>query len=291
MNRIAIFYLLAAAFFWGLNFHLAKVILASVGFMEAGFWRYAFGVGFLFVIQARYIKTITWSLFRKNSKGLLLVGVIGLFAFNVLFFLGLQYTQALNAALIISLNPILTLLFSAWLLRYKVAAQQWIGIAFALAGIFFLLSKGNVSELLSIEWSKGDFIILLANTIFALQNVWVKMYTKAISVASFTLITNTICLLGFVLYLPFISVQGLTITAGSFWLSVVGIGILGTSLAYLFWNRGVAMIGPGRAGVFMNMVPLSAGVLAVFFGESLHSYHLISGAMIIVGMLIIQRQR
>ena len=290
MNRTAVLYLLGATFFWGLNFHLAKVILASIGFLEAGFWRYLFGVGFLFLIQLRHVKELSWSLFRHNTKGLLLVGVIGLFAFNILFFWGLQYTQALNAALIVSLNPILTLLFSAWLLRHKIVWRQWQGIILALFGTFFLLSKGNLLDLLAIEWSKGDLIIFMANTVFALQNVWVKMYTKSISIPSFTLITNTICLLGFILLLPWSGLQGLAISTLSFWLAVLGIGVLGTALAYLFWNRGVNMIGPDSAGVFMNMVPLSAGVLAIFFGESLYAYHLISGILIITGMLIIQRK-
>ena len=92
-----------AATFWGLNFHYAKTMLKESDFVEAGTWRYIFGVIILaiFLLSSSKGKLIQ----KVPIKGVLLVGFIGLFVFNLLFFGGLLYTSPLNAALIISLNP------------------------------------------------------------------------------------------------------------------------------------------------------------------------------------------
>ena len=287
----AIFLLLGATTFWGLNFHLAKIILRDVHFIEAGFWRYLFGVAFLLFLVLRNKRWLPWSAIWAESKGLLLVGVVGLFGFNLLFFLGLQHTSALNAALIVALNPVTTLLFSHWMLGSPIEGRQQVGMSIALLGVLLLLTKGQPLQVFEIEWSKGDWLILAANLVFALQNVWVKKYAGRIHNLSFTFLTNLLCLLGFVVVLPIMGLETPPISNQGFWLAVLGIGILGTSLAYLFWNRGIQLLGAANAGLFMNAVPLMAALFALVFGERLHLYHAYSGALILLGLYYVQRKK
>lgn len=284
-----ILFLLIATILWGLNFHLAKVMLAQVTFVEAGFWRYLLGVGFLVILHWRSKQAWPGRAFRQAPKGVLLVGLIGLFAFNLLFFLGLQFTTALNAALIVSLNPVLTMLFARWLLGQPINNGQKLGMFVAVMGVFFLLSKGQMANLFSLAWSKGDLLIIGANIVFSLQNIWVRKYGSAFPNISFTLATNALCLLGFILLLPFVGEQGIQGGNLQFWLAVFGIGVLGTGLAYLLWNEGIKRRGAHEAGLFMNVVPLAAALFAVFFGEQLHLYHLTSGGIIMMGVLYFQR--
>jgi len=133
--RLAILFLLGATFFWGLNFHLAKHMLQYVSFVEAGFWRYLFGVLFLIIFQISINKQLSFSNLRRGISALLLIGIVGLFGVNLFFFLGLKYTSALNAALIISLNPAFTLLFSKLLLNTPITNYHKIGISIALIGV------------------------------------------------------------------------------------------------------------------------------------------------------------
>ncbi len=84
--------------------------------------------------------------------------------------------------------------------------------------------------------------------------------------------------------------EQITIRTYDFWMAVFGIGCLGTALAYFLWQKGVQITGADKAGIYMNIVPLSAAVLAIFFGESLHTYHLIGGLLIIIGMLITRKK-
>jgi len=80
----ATFYLIIATIFLGLNFHLAKVILEEVNFIEAGFWRFLFGVVTLIVLGLKKIPS--FKIIQKNLKGISLTGFIGLFGFNLFFF-------------------------------------------------------------------------------------------------------------------------------------------------------------------------------------------------------------
>src|SRR5690606_12753490 len=128
-------------------------------------------------------------------------GFIGLFAFNFFFFLGLVNGSAVNAALIVSLNPALTILLSHKILKTPITKQHLIGIAIAFLGVIYLILKGDINNLLRLHFNMSDILILIANLFFALNHVWVKKYASTISNANFTFLTSVICLLGFVIFI------------------------------------------------------------------------------------------
>ena len=283
----SILFLTIAAACWGLNFHLAKVMLAQVSFLEAGFWRYIFGVGTLALINAPYFRSWAEIEWNQHLKGILLVGLIGLFSFSLLFFWGLEHTSALNAALIVSLNPGLTLLLDSWLTGSKLQRlQQW-GVGIAMIGVVLLITKGTPQLLLSIEWAWGDLIMLGANSVFAMYHIWVKKYGAKLPNLPFTFFTNALCLVGFLVLLPFGSFRAVYSSDLAFWLAAIGMGVPGTALAYVFWNKGIARVGASQAGFYMNVVPLAAALFAVLFGERLYFYHLVSGSLILAGMFLL----
>jgi len=281
----AFIYFTITAIFWGLNFHLAKLMLSEVKFIEAGFWRYLFGVAPLFYLAYKDLPSI--EKIKDNLTGLFLVGVVCLFGFNVFFFLGLIYSPAINGALIISITPALTLLFSHLILKTPLRRKEGIGVAISFLGVIYLVLKGNLSGFRDIEFSWGDILLLTASMFFALQNVWVKKYSGKISNRNFTFLTNLMCMLSFLVLLPFLGIESVTSHSLSFWLSAVGIGFLGTALAYFLWNAGIQLTSANKAGIFINVVPLSAALFSILFGETLYAYHFISGLFIIVGVAII----
>lgn len=280
------FFLTFAAAAWGLNFHLAGEMMEFCSPIEGGFWRYTFGVLTLFLFTIGNLPS--WNSIRGQIFPLLLIGLIGLFAFNYFFFLGLTYTSGLNAALIISLNPALTLLFSHFILGTRITRNHYLGIVVAFLGVAFLILKGNLSSISQLSFNQGDGWIMLANTIFALQHIWIKKYGSNLRNSHLTLVTNFFCLCGFVLVLPVFGLGQFTNYPANFWLASIGIGVIGTAIAYYFWNVGVKHVGPAKAGVFMNVVPLAAGLTSFAFGQSIQIIHLISGLIIITGIIIMQ---
>ncbi len=264
-------------------------MLQTVGSIEAGFWRYLFGV--VLLVVATNITRISLDDIKNNLTGILLVGGIGLFGFNMFFFWGLSNTSAVNAALIISLNPALTLILSNRILKTPLTGKSMIGIVIALFGVLYLMTQGNFYNLQQLRFGLGDILILIANVLFALHHVWVKKYSTGISINVFTTLTNAVCMIGFLIVAVFTGMKDITTYPSSFWLSVIGIGCVGTGVAYLLWNKAIKDIGADRGGVFMNVVPLSAAALSVLFGEHLYFYHFISGLIILTGVTLTLKRR
>lgn len=279
-------YLIIATALWGLNFHLAKVMLQYCPAMVAGFWRYLFAVIVLFAFTIKDLPS--WGLIKKNLGSLAFAGIIGLFGFNFFFFYGLKYTTALNAALIVSLNPALAVLFSFVLLKTKISSTQIAGVVLAFVGVLFLTTKGNLSTLDQVVFSIGDLYIFMSNIVFSLYHVWVKKNSGKMETMHFTFITNVMCFLVFLLILPFQELDNFANYSYQFWIAAIGIGAFGTSLAYYLWNKGVGEIGAARAGIYMNIAPLSTVLFSLFFGEELFLYHIISFVIIVTGLLIMQ---
>ncbi len=277
-----------AAVLWGINFHLAKIMVQGSSAIEAGFWRYLFGVSTLSLFTLGDFPR--WAVIKENLKALILIGMVGLFAFNYFFFLGLSDTTAVNAALIISLNPALTLILSYFILKSAITVNHLIGIGLALFGVLYLIFNGNFPSIKNITISTGDGWIFMANIVFALHHVWVKKYAGRLTSRHLTFSTNFICLILFVLVLPAYNIGNFTLYPREFWFASFGIGVLGTALSYYLWNIGVAKKGSAQAGIFMNLVPLSTGVSAFLFGEKVSLIHLISGILIISGILFMQKK-
>ena len=260
-------------------------MLRESGFLEAGAWRYLLGVITLLLISLGALPSYT--LFKRNWRGALLVGLIGLFGFNLFFFLGINFTSPINAALIVSLNPATTIILSYFLLRTSITKNQIVGTIISLVGVLYLLSKGNLTMLSSLSFSLGDLLILVANILFALHHVWVKKYTVDISNKHFTTLTGLVCATGFVIALIIVPDASLNFNhSTTFWISAFGIGSFGTSIAYLLWNKGVTIVGADKAGIFMNFVPMATAISALFFGQQLYLFHYISGAIITAGMVL-----
>lgn len=282
----ATFYLIFSAFMWGLNFHLLKIMLSSVHFIEAGFWRYFFGVIVLGIHTRKSFPK--WGLFKQHITGILIVGILGLFFFNLLLFWGLMYTSSINASLIISLNPIVTLFLAALFLKSNINYKQLIGAFFGITGVVYLLSKGDLLTLNHLIFSKGDIVILFAMFLSAFYHIWVNKYAINISNQHFTFFTNLICLISFIL-ITFFFIEPHSFNFGlQFWITSISFGVFGTAVTYILWNKGLRIIGASKAGIFMNIVPLSTAVIAVLLGKELALHHIVSGILILSGLLISQ---
>jgi len=160
----SIFFLLTAVLFWALNFYLGSVMMEYGSPNLSAFWRYIFAVITLLLLTYKVLPS--WSSIIENSKGILLVGLIGQFGFIYLFFQGLKYTSEMNGSLIISLNPATTLVLTIIFQGYKAHIKQVAGIVVAFLGVLYLLTGGQVDVITSINFNKGDLIFLFANIAF-----------------------------------------------------------------------------------------------------------------------------
>ncbi len=284
-----ILYLLIATATWGLNFFLAKMMMESSSALEAGFWRYFIAVLILAPILWKQLPS--WKVVWQNSKLLLGVGLVGIFGFNYFFFIGLSGTSAINAALIMSLNPALTLVLAWMIYGQRISAAQGVGIFLAFLGVLVLISKGTPWALKALALEPGDKYMWVANFAFAAYHLGVRQYKGTMENLHFTFITTFICCCCFLVVIqPYPLLEPTTYPA-EFWYAAIGMGGPGTALAYFAWNHGAAGLGLGRAAVFMNTVPFFTSLFALLFGATLYLYHLWSGLLILAGLLVIQWQQ
>lgn len=284
--NITVVYLLvtASAFFWGANFVLAGPVLADLPPLWAAALRFLLGATMMFAIAA-FRKEDLLGLLRRHAGAYLLLGSVGIAAFNLLFFHALQSTSADNAALIMATNPLLTTLLAGILLGERPNVRHLLALPVALAGVAVVIAQGNMARLASLHVASGDALMLAANVSWALYNVLGRRYMpKGSPLGNTTLVMAAGA--GLLLCIALGSgahIHALDARAG-FALAVMVTG--GTVLAYLFWSIGIQRLGAGRTAIFLNLVPVSAMLLGAALGTQPTMAQIAGGLLVLSGVLM-----
>jgi drug/metabolite transporter (DMT)-like permease len=232
-----------------------------------------------------------WPVLRAHLPMLLLLSAIGFAYNNAISYWAMQYTQALNALLIQSSGPLFVALWSLILFGVRLTGAQLAGIAISLAGVLTIILRGDFSALASISFNKGDVMFASSLVSFGLYSALMprRPVTHQLSLISFT----TCC--GALMLLPFSVWEfstGATLKFDFLTLATLGyVLIFPSTLAYMFFNRGLALIGPNRAAPFFHLVPVFGSAMAILLlGEQLRLFHLIGYALVLAGVVIASRR-
>lgn len=232
-----------------------------------------------------------WPVLRAHLPMMLLLSAIG-FAFNnAISYWAMQYTQALNALLIQSSGPLFVALWSLILFGVRLTGAQLAGIAISLAGVLTIILRGDFAALASISFNKGDVMFASSLVSFGLYSALMprRPVTHPLSLISFTTCCGALMLVPFALW-EFST--GAVLKFDFLTLATLGyILIFPSTLAYLFFNRGLALIGPNRAAPFFHLVPVFGSAMAILLlGEQLRLFHLIGYALVLAGVIIASRR-
>jgi drug/metabolite transporter (DMT)-like permease len=231
-----------------------------------------------------------WPALRAQWPLMVVLSATGFAINNALSYWALQYTQALNALLIQSSGPLFVALWSL-LFGVRLTWAQFAGIAISLGGVLIIILRGDFAALAGIRLNKGDVMFAGALLAFGLYSALMprRPVTHQLSLIAFT----TLC--GALLLLPFsiwelstgfrLQFDPLTVATMAY------VMIFPSTLAYLFFNRGIALIGPNRAAPFFHLVPVFGSAMAILLlGEQLQLFHLIGYALVLAGVVIASRQ-
>jgi len=276
--------------FWAGNIVLARHVVNHVPQITLTAIRW-FGVFLILLPFAWPHLKRDWPVLRAHLPLMVLLSAIG-FAFNnAISYWAMQYTQALNALLIQSSGPLFVALWSLVLFGVRLTAAQLGGIAISLLGVLTIILRGDFSALATISFNKGDVMFAASLLSFGLYSALIprRPKTHQLSLISFT----TCC--GALLLLPFAAWEfssGATFKFDLLSLATLAyVLIFPSTLAYLFFNRGVALIGPNRAAPFFHLVPVFGSAMAILLlGEELRPFHLIGYALVLAGVVIASRQ-
>ena len=279
-----------SSLFWAGNIVLGRFIAADFPPMALSFLRWAFACLIVLPFAWPHMRA-EWPVLRKHLPILTLLTLTGLAGYNAIAYLGLRYTEALNALLIQSSGPLIVALWSFVLLGIRLTWPQTIGIGISLLGVLTILSRGDPVALTSIHLNKGDLIFTTALIIFGLYSV-LAVKRPAIHPLTFMGFTSgyaTVLLIPAVIaeaasgHTPSLSVNNA--------LTLAYVAIFPSILAYLFFNRGVELIGANRAAPFFHLIPVFGSVLAIaFLGERPQLFHVAGYALVLTGVVIAARR-
>jgi drug/metabolite transporter (DMT)-like permease len=273
--------LVLTAVFWGGTFIAGRIVAREAGPFSAAFLRFLVASFILLVFVLRTHGALP-GLDRKLIFPVSMLGLTGVFAYNALFFSGLKTVTASRASLIITSNPAFIALFAALLFHERLTLVKTLGIALSISGAMIVIAKGNPLQILQGGLGLGEL------TMFGCVMSWVaySLIGKVALARLSPLISVTwACVIGGLLLLPFALFEGLTSTVASYspaaWTSIIYLGLFGTSLGFIWYYEGIRTIGPSRAGVFINLVPICAVILAFLMLDEAIDGSIILGALLV----------
>jgi len=281
--------LLLTAIFWGGTFVAGRSLAQNVGPFSAAFCRFAVASLFLIILTWKAEGKIT-ILKKRQILPVLLLGLTGVFSYNLFFFKGMKLIEASRAAIIIANNPILIAIFSALFFREKLNALKITGILLSVSGAVIAISRGDLQQILQGNLGPGEFYIFLCViswVVFSLLGKAVMVDLSPLSSVTYSSIIGAI-----LLFLPALR-EGLAdciYYSISDWWNIFYLGFFGTVLGFVWFYEGIQQIGPTRAGLFINFVPISAILLAfAILGETLSISMVIGTLLVSAGVYLTNR--
>jgi drug/metabolite transporter (DMT)-like permease len=276
--------------FWAGNIVLARYVAGHVPPMTLSCLRWI-GAFLMLLPFARVHLKHDWPILRARLPLMLGLSATGFAINNALSYWALQYTEALNALLIQSSGPLFVALWALVLFGVRLTWAQLAGIAISLAGVLTIILRGDVTALAAIRFNKGDLMLAGALLAFGFYSALMtrRPVTHQLSLISFTTLCGSIMLLPCAVWE--LSTGSTLHYDLSTLVALVYVVIFPSTLAYLFFNRGVALIGPNRAAPFFHLVPVFGSAMAILLlGEQLRLFHLIGYALVLAGVVTASRQ-
>jgi drug/metabolite transporter (DMT)-like permease len=291
-NNSAYIFLILATLFWSGNFIVGKAAsFFEIPPFSLNFYRWTFA----WLILAPF--TLKEIIKKKdhileNIKLILVLGVTSITVFNSIVYYSLNFTQVISGVLMISTIPVMIIFFS-WLFKIeKTNIYQILGVIFSLLGVTIIVTQANLDILINLNFNKGDLWRVVAMFSWAAYSALLRKKKFDLSQAS---LLEVIISAGLILLLPAYLIEkalGFELNINLPFILTLSYVVLFPGLAsFICWIKGIAIIGPNRAGIFLHLMPIFSTVLAMLiFKEQFMNYHLF-GAIFIIGGIFLSSKK
>ena len=274
--------------FWASNIIVGRALLGPVPPVALSFWRWtgAFAVAFWFAWP--HLKK-DWPILLKHWKLMGALAATGIAFFNTTAYIGLSGTTALNVLLMQSCLPLIVTIWAFALFKERPSAWQLTGVVLSLAGVALIAAHGTLHALLGLRFYHADMWIMASVVI---MGIYVVLLRRRPDVHPLSFMQAAMGL-GVCMVAPiYLWELGRGVRITDQWQNYAGIvymAVFPSFISYLFFNRGVQLLGGLRSGQSMHLIPLFGSIMAVLFlGETLHFYHLAGAVLIGAGILLAQ---
>ncbi len=279
-----------APLLWAGNIVLARGLTTIVPPITLAFYRWVLATVIVLPFAIRPMRQ-TYSVVRPHLPLIVMLGFLGVSAFNTLLYTAVQTTTAINGSLMQTALPAFVIIISLFLTGERITGVQFVGVSICTLGTFVVVLHGDMMTLQTLNFVLGDLLILFGILLYALYSVLLR---KAPVLPPIALIGYTFAIGAVLLLPPFLweRATGATFPFNQTTiLSLLYIAIGPSIIAYFCWNGGISIIGANRGGLFINLLPLFAALLSILFlGEQLRGYHFAGFLLIVGGMLLFNRQ-
>jgi drug/metabolite transporter (DMT)-like permease len=277
--------------FWGGNVVAGK---AAVGHIDPYALTVLRWTGALLVIVPFAMRPLKrdWPQLREKWWLFLFFGAFGFATFNTLVYVAAYYTSGVNNALIQVAVNIFVMLLSFIFFRTRVKALQLVGVAISIAGVATVATHGNLTRILSLDVNFGDLLVIIACLVYATYSITLR-YRPATHWLSFLFATVVAAMAAALVFQATLGggldafVHAVPLITPLGWLIAAYTVIFPSLVSQLFYVRGVELIGPNRASLFINLIPFFGALGSVLIlGEHLEGFHIVAGVLIIIGIVL-----
>ncbi len=284
--------LILAALFWSGNFIVGKfAYLFQVPPLTLNVLRWISVWLILMPFTYEEIKNNLPSI-KKNWLVISFMGVITISTFNSVVYYALNYTKVINSVLVLAAIPVATIIFSSLMKIEKTNIFQLLGLFLSIVGIGSIISYGDVQNIIELNFNKGDLLMLVCVICWALYSTLLKKYKFKFS--QFTLIQLMVSA-GILFLIPqFFYEQSNNLEINfnkAFFAILIYVVLFPAIAAYYCWQKGVEIIGPNRASMFIQLMPLFSAIMAIFFlNEKFELFHFVGASFIVLGIYLSNRK-
>ena len=287
-TNLAYILLVLTTIFWSGNFIVGKAAtIYEIPPFSLNFFRWLFaGIILLpFTFKEIFLKK---NYIKANIGLFIILGITSITVFNSIVYYSLYFTQVITGVLMISTIPVWIILISSLLKIEKTNIYQIFGILLSLIGVVAIITKSDLEVIKGLEFNKGDLSIIVAMFSWAIFSTLLKK--KKLEVSQITLL-QVIIIFGLIFLTPIYIIELLLgnyiILDKPFFLTLAYVVIFPGLLSFLFWIKGISVIGANRSGIFLHLMPIFGSVFAIIiFKEKIMFYHLIGAIFIIFGIRI-----
>ncbi len=282
--RYAYLLLSFTALCWAANAVFGRLAVGEISPMVLVSLRWL-GVVLLVSVFARHHVRRDWAALRRRLPYLVAMGASGFTIFNAFFYVAAHSTTALNIGILQGAIPVFVLIGAFAVYRTPVTGLQAIGVVLTILGVALVASAGDLSSLAALAINLGDLLMIIACAFSAAYAVGLRRRPAVSSLSLFAVMAAA----AFATSLPFALIEAglgrFQAPSATGWMIVSAVTLFPSFVAQIFFIQGVQLIGPGRAGIFVNLVPVFASFLAVaFLKEAFEAYHAVALALVLGGI-------
>ncbi|MBT7954976.1 MAG: DMT family transporter [Rhodospirillaceae bacterium] len=279
-----------AVFLWAFGVVVARGVHEEIPLIGLSFWRWF--VASMAILPFVFKELLSkFDVVRQNIRLLLTQGIL-IVGSGAVLFVALMFTTAINASLVNAAQPVFTVFLARIIIGDRLSRIQMLGITVGVIGVISMIAKANVQVLLNFEFNIGDLLVVLAIVGYAAYAINLRKLPNELGTFASLFV---ILFLGSLCLFPFYIAEAIYIKPlpfNGFVVFLVLILALGVSIASMaMWNKGNRVVGPSRAAIFINLLPVFGSIMAIIFlDEELYVYHFFGAILVCAGIFMVVRE-